>query len=120
MAKVLADAVLNAALNYISTNTNKVQLLTSASASILKHTSSGSDIVFSSPGDASGGGRKITVFSGGLSSIAVSTGGTADKLRLLTSASATIVETSTASSYALGSSDSVNFQAFSITIADPT
>ena len=116
---VIHDNVFDAALAYVSTNVNKVQLRAAGSSVLVSHASSGSDIVFGAPtSHASGGGREITALSGGLSSIGVSTGGAATKGALLNSSTVLIVA-STASTYSLGSSDTVNFQAFTIALKDP-
>lgn len=120
----LSNAVLDAALNYIKNNTNKVQVVNASSTALVSKASSVSSADFgSSPGDnsGSGGGRKIECLTGSdFQSLAVSTGGSATSVRLL--ATSTVVATASIASspVSLGSSDTVNISSFSVIIKDPT
>lgn len=116
----IADTVMDQALNYIVSNVDKIQVVTSASSVLVSHASSASDIAsaWGSVGAGSPNGRQVAF--GGLSSLAVSTGGSAAKVRLVDSAAVLVVASISGSPGALGSSDSVNIGSFTIRIADPT
>ena len=118
MAKLIDNSVFDAALAVISTSVDKVQVVTSASAVLVAHASSGSDITFTGPADGSTG-RKLSF--DGLSSISVSSAGNANTVRLLKSSGSVILVTASisGSDVALTSTDKVNIGTFKIELGDP-
>jgi len=120
---IIANAVFDAALNYIKNNVNKVQVVTSASAVLVSKASGITSADFGSAGDnsGSGGGRKITCLTGSdFQSLSVSTGGSAAKVRLLATSTVVVVASIASAPIALGSSDQVNIGSFSVILKDPT
>lgn len=119
----LSNAVLDAALEYISSNTNKVQVVTSASAVLVSKASGITSADFGAAGDnsGSGGGRKITCLTGSdFNSLAVSSAGSASKVRLLASSTVVCTTSITSAPISLGASDEVNIGSFSVIIKDPS
>lgn len=119
----LSNAVLDAALEYISSNTNKVQVVTSASAVLVSKASGITSADFGAAGDnsGSGGGRKITCLTGSdFNGLAVSSAGSASKVRLLASSTVVCTTSITSAPISLGASDEVNIGSFSVIIKDPT
>ena len=119
----LSNDVLDAALEYISGNTNKVQVVTSASAVLVSKASGITSADFGAAGDnsGSGGGRKITCLTGSdFNGIAVSSAGSASKVRLLASSTVVCTTSITSAPISLGASDEVNIGSFSVIIKDPS
>ena len=124
-AKRVADAVLDAALNYIKNNANKLTV-TKTSASTYSKANASSMLAyvaissgdFTGPNDGSSGGRKIQVNQ--QASLSVSTTGTAAEVHLLDTTSTAMVYNTTCSSKSLDSTDKVTVPAWTITINDPT
>jgi len=119
----LSNAVLDAALEYISSNTNKVQVVTSASAVLVSKASGITSADFGAAGDnsGSGGGRKITCLTGSdFNGLAVSSAGSASKVRLLASSTVVCTTSITSAPISLGASDEVNIGSFSVIIKDPS
>ena len=121
----LHDNVIDAALNHIKNNCDKVQLRAAGSSVLVSVASgiNGSD--FGSPvnNSGSGGGRKINCLkSSAIASQSVSAGGSIAKCALMdTSPAADLVVASVSGSAVnVGSSDQVTISAFSVIIKDPT
>jgi hypothetical protein len=123
MAGIIANEVFDAALNYAKNNTNKVQIVTAASAVLINKTGVTS-AAFGSAGDnagSSGGGRKIQALTGStFQGLAVSTPGSASKVRLLKSSTVVAVTSIASAPKALGASDQANIGSFSIILKDPS
>ena len=122
MAGLVADAVFDAALQLIEDNVDLVQVVKASSGVLVAHSSSGSDITFTGPGDDSSG-RK-TAFDG-LSSIAASATGSATKVRLVIASSGSapvvlITADITSAPISIQSTDQVNIGGFDINLQDPT
>jgi hypothetical protein len=123
MAKNVADAVLDAALNYVKSNAAKLCVCTSepttyaAATSTYKLASTSiSSSAFTGPANGDSSGRKIQV--NAASSIAVDSTGSAAHVAIV-SASA-LLYTTTCSSQGLTASNTVNVPAWDIEIADPS
>jgi len=121
----LHDSVLDAALSYIKSNCDQVQLRAAGSSVIVNVASgiNGSD--FGSPvnNSGAGGGRKINCLkSSAIASQAVSTGGSIAKLALMDQSPAAdlVIASVSGSPVNVGSSDQVTISAFSVIIKDPT
>ena len=118
---VIADAVFDAALNYVKSNVNKVQVVKSSSGVLVSKSSSVGSADFGAAGDYASGGREIDCLTGSdFQSLAVSTGGNAAKVRLLKSSVVVAVASIASAPIALGSSDKVNIGSFAIILKDPT
>jgi hypothetical protein len=120
MAGTLADAVFDAALNYIKANVTKIQLRDASSAVLLENASLTS-ANFGAAGDNSGagGGRKIEALASGLDAQAVSSGGSATKGVLLASSTVVATVDITSAPKQLDSSGTADLAAFSIILKDP-
>lgn len=120
----LADAVLDAALGYVKSNTNRVQVVTAASAVLVNKASGITSADFGSIGDYSSGsvaGRYVTALTGSdFQGLAISSAGAATKVRLLNSSTVLAVTSIASSPKSLGASDQVNIGSFSIIVQDPT
>ena len=129
MAKTVADAVLDAALNYLKTNGTRMTLCTSQPLTYTHATATASssgyrlaDVSISSAdytGPANGGtsGRKITV--NAQSSISIDATGTATYVALVKVASSALLYVTTCTSQALTSGNQVNTPAWVIELRDP-
>ena len=120
----LSNAVIDAALSYISTNCNKAQIVTSAS-SVLVNSVTLDASNFGAAGDnsGSGGGRKMQALvssASDMKSISVTGSGSAAKVRLLASSTVHVVGSITSAPVALTSTDKVNLGTISIIIKDPS
>jgi hypothetical protein len=124
MAASIANAVFDAALTYIKSNTNKVQVVTSASAVLVSKASGITSADFGSIASnaaSSGGGRKLPALTGSdFQGLAVSTPGAAYMVRLLATSAVLIVASIASAPKSLGSGDQVNIGSFSIILKDPT
>ena len=117
----LANAVYDAALNYIKSNVDQVKLLTSGSSVVLSVSSGISSGDFSGPGDGSTGRKLSCLTSSAIASQAVSAAGAINKLQLLTGASVVVVQASiSGSDVSVGASDTVTVGSFKVELADPT
>jgi len=120
---LLADAVFDAALNYIRTNTNKVQIRTAGSSVLVSKASGITSADFGAAGDNSGSGlgRKVACLTGSdFQGLSVSTGGSATKVALLATSTVIAVASISSAPITLGSSDQVNIGSFSVILKDPT
>ena len=125
MAKSVADAVLDAALDVIATSTRMTACnaqpttYTEANATfaLADVTMAGGDFTKAN-GDTSG--RKVTV--GAKSGVLIDVSGTATHVALMVVGSTTLLYVTTCTSQALtaNGSNTVNFPAWDIEIADPT
>lgn len=118
----LANEVFDAALNYIKSNVNKVQVVTAGSAVLVAKASGITSADFGAAGDnsGSGGGRKIACLTGSdFQNLSVSSAGSATKVRLLKSSTVVVVASIASAPIALGASDQVNLGSFSVILKDP-
>ena len=118
-SKLIHDNVFNAALTYLETNVDKIQVTDGASV-LMSHASSASDIAsaWTGPGAGSPDGQQIQF--DGLSSLSASGSGSADQVKLIDSATVLLQATLSPTSVNIASSDKVNIGAFTITLRDPT
>ncbi len=120
---VIADAVFDAALNYIKNNTDTVQIRKASSGVLVTKTSGITSADFGAAGDngGGGGGRKITCLTGSdFQSLAVAAGGSATKVALISSATVRVVADIDSAPIGIGSSDTVNIGSFDVILKDPT
>jgi len=122
-----SNAVIDAALTYISTNCNKAQVVTSASAVLVSTVANSVTLDSGNYGSAednsSGGGRKIQCLQSSASdmkSISVSSAGSAEKVRLLATSTVHVVASISGAPVALLGTDKVNLGTFYCIIKDPT
>lgn len=136
MGKLVADDVLDAALNVVKgatlINVCEASTDTFAKAAVSKSSASGQRLAnvaaasanYTGPGDAGGGGRQLTCLvssSSDMKSISVDQAGTAAEIALTKASSSDLFYVTTlASSKSLGASDKVTLSTFVITIGDPT
>ena len=131
MGKSVLDAVLDAALNYVKTNGNKLTVCTSepttyAKATNTPATSSGyrlADVVtsagdYTGPANGDTSGRKVTVAA--QSSISVDATGTAAHVAIVDTSSSALLYVTTCTSQSLTSGNKVNTPAWDIEIRDPS
>lgn len=120
----LSNSVIDAALNYISTNCNKAQVVTSVSAILVNSiTLNAGNYGSAVDNSGSGGGRKIQCLQSSTSdmkSIAVTGSGNAYKVRLLATSTVHVTASISGAPVALTSTDLVNLNTFSVIIRDPT
>jgi hypothetical protein len=118
-----SDSVLDAALNYISTNCNKAQVVTAASGVLVNSVTLNSGNFGSAENNSGSGlGRKIQCLqsdAGDMTSIAVTGSGSATKVRLLATSTVHVVASIASAPVALTSTDLVNLGTFSCIIRDP-
>lgn len=122
---ILHDNVLDAALAYIKTNSVEAEVQNASSTALVNAVvlDTGN---FGSPGDNSGagGGRKIQCLasaSSDMKNISVSTAGNATKVALKNAGGTVLVTASiTSAPVALGASDQVNLNTFSVILKDPS
>lgn len=120
---VIADAVFDAALNYIKANVDKVQVRAAGSSVLVEKASGITSADFGVAGDngSAGAGRKIECLTGSdFQGLSVTTGGSATKVALLSSATVRVVASIASAPIALGSSDQVNIGSFFVILKDPT
>ena len=119
----LSDTVIDSALNYISTNCNKAQVVTAASAILVNSiTLDGSNYGAAADNSGSGGGRKklcLVSSASDMKSIAVTGSGSATKVRLLATSTVHVVASIASAPVALTSTDLVNLGTFNVIIRDP-
>lgn len=118
----IADAVFDAALSYVKSNVNKVQVVKASSGVLVSKASGITSADFGSAGDnsGSGGGRKIACLTGSdFQGLAVSAAGSATKVRLLKSSTVVVVASIASSPKQLASSDQVNVGSFEVILKDP-
>jgi hypothetical protein len=117
MAKSVADAVLDAALDLIATSTR----MTACNAQPTTYTEANATFALADVTKANGdtNGRKVTV--GAKSAVLIDTSGTATHVALMIVGSSTLLYVTTCTSQALtaNGSNTVNFPAWDIEIADP-
>lgn len=123
---LIHDDVLDAALDYISTNAKEAEVQSAGSSALVNAIALTSGN-FGSPvnNSGSGGGRKIECLSSDTSdmkNISVNSAGSATKIALKDSAGTTtlIVASIASAPIALGASDQVNLSTFSVILKDPT
>jgi len=124
----LSNAVIDAALNYIKSNCNKAQAVTSASAVLVSTVANSVTLNagnYGSAGDnsGSGGGRKIQCLvssASDMKSVSVSSAGSIAKVRLLASSTVHVTASISGSPVNVGADDKVNFGTLSVIIKDPT
>lgn len=124
MAGIYSDAVIDAALNYISTNCNKAKVLTAASAVLVDSiTLDASNFSAAADNSTGGGGRKKNCLKSDTSdmkSISVSSAGSATKVGLYATSTLHVTADISSAPVALLSTDKVNLGAFLCIIKDPT
>ena len=117
---VIADAVFDAALNHIKSNTDAVQARTAGSSVIMDEQSGITSGDFGSPGAGSPSGRQIACLTGSaIASHAVSSGGSIAKVALIDSVTDLIVADISGSAVNVGSSDTITIAAFNVVLTDP-
>lgn len=119
----LSNAVIDAALNYISTNCNKAQVKDASVILVNSITLNSGNFGSAVDNSGSGGGRKLQALQSSTSdmkSISVTGSGSADTVALLASSTIHVVASISGSDVALTSTDKVNLGTFSIIIKDPT
>lgn len=130
MGKLVANDVLDAALNVVKTAT-LANVCTASADTFAKATVSNqlASVVinasnFTGPGDAGGGGRQLTALvsdTSDMKSISVDSAGSAAEIALTKASSSDLFYVTTlASNKSLGASDKVTLSTFVITIGDPT
>jgi len=120
MAKVLSDAVFDAALAVVKAST-KGQVRTSAS-SILINSITLNSANYTGPAAGSPSGRQLTCLvssASDMKAISVTSAGAAKKIALLTSSTVNAIAELT-SAVSLGASDQVNLGTFIVLFPDPT
>jgi hypothetical protein len=126
MAKAVHDDVLDAALNYIDTNCTRMTACSAqpttyvegnATYALADVTMSGTDFT---PANGDTSGRKLTI--GAKSSVLIDSSGTATHVALLDVSNSKLLYVTTCTSQALtaNGSNTVNFPAWDVEIADPT
>jgi hypothetical protein len=124
MAKLVADVVLDAALNYIKNNCTR---MTACSSQPTTYTEGNATFALADVTMASGdftvangdtNGRKVTVAA--KSSVDVDTTGTANHVALLDVTGSALLYVTTCTNASLDAAGTVNFPAWDIEIADPT
>ena len=125
MTAVIADAVFDAALTYISANATKAKVKSAANGVLVGPIALNASN-FGANGDngGAGGGRKKTCLvedTGDMSGIAVASAGSATKVTLETAGDAVLISTDiTGAPIVLGAADSVNLGTFDVILKDPT
>lgn len=125
MTALIADAVFDAALSYIATNADGVQVQSATSTVLVGVTPIALDgSNFNAPENGgTGGGRAIDCLvedTGDMSNIAVDVAGDATKVVLLDGAVPLITADITGAPITLGASDQVNLGTFIVQLKDPT
>jgi hypothetical protein len=123
MAKSVADAVLDAALNYIK---NNVTRMTACSAQPTTYTEGNATYALADVTVASGdftvaddtSGRKVTVAQ--KTGVTVDSTGTANHVALLDVSNTALLYVTTATSQALTAANTMTFNSWKINIQDPT
>lgn len=123
MAKSVADAVLDAALNYIK---NNVTRMTACSAQPTTYTEGNATYALADVTLASGdftvaddtSGRKVTVAQ--KTGVTVDSTGTANHVALLDVSNTALLYVTTATSQALTAANTMTFNSWKINIQDPT
>ena len=126
MAKSVADAVLDAALNHVKNNTSRMCICSSEpttySQAITTYKLADVSITstnFGSPANGDGStGRKIQV--NAQSSVSVDSSGSAQHVALVSVTSTALIYVTTCSTQGLTASSTVNVPAWDIQINDPT
>lgn len=128
MAKLVADAVLDAALQYLEDNVDWLSVCEGAPttyehAHSNKGTATGKALAhgtpsFTGPADGGSGGRKTTVDEEAAMTVDVS--GTADHVALCKTGTTELLYVTTCTSQALTAGNTVTVPAWAITIGDPT
>ena len=116
-----SNTVLDAALNYIGSNCNKAQVVTSASAILVNSITLDSGN-FGAVTSGSTDGRKIQCLQSAASdmkSIAVTGSGSAAKVRLLATSTVHVTASIASAPVALTSTDLVNLGTFDCVLRDP-
>ena len=123
MGKTVADAVLDASLNYIKSNVAKICVCTSepttysaATSTYLLASAALTSAAFGSTTNGDSSGRKIAIPA--VSSISVSSAGSADHVALVTASA--LIYVTTCTTQGLTASNTVNVPTWDIEIADPT
>ena len=117
----ISDSVFDAALSYIKSNINRVQVVTAASAILVNKASGITSADFGSPANGSPGGRRIQCLTGSdFQGLSVSSAGSASKVRLLATSAVHIVASIASAPVPLGASDQVNIGSFYVQLNDPT
>lgn len=126
MAKRVGSMVLDAALNYIKNNCNKMQACSAEPTSFTEGnaTYALADVAMASgdftvaAGDGGGTSRKVTMAA--KSGVNVDSSGTANHVALLNTTGSELLYVTTCTSQALTAGNTVNFPTWKIEIASPT
>lgn len=117
---LVANEVFDAALSYVKSNVNKVQVVKSSSGVLVSKASGITSADFGSPAEYASGGRQITCLTGSdFQGLSVSTGGSAAKVRLLKTSTVVLVADIASQPITLGGSDQVNIGSFDFVLKDP-
>ena len=123
MGKLVHDDVLDAALNYIANNANRISVCSTQPTTYTQATSTyklamSTSPTFTGPANGDTSGRKLTVDQE--ASINVDASGTAQHVALSDSANSKLLYVTTCTSQALTEGNTVTIPAWDIEIADPT
>ena len=125
MGKMVADAILDAALSYISANVDRISVCSSEPTTYGQATTTGtyklaisSTPTFQAPANGDVSGRKLTVDSE--TSMAVDATGDAQHVALCKSGTSTLLYVTTCTLQGLTLGNTVTIPAWDIEIADPT
>ena len=130
MGKMVADAVLDAALNHLKTNGNRMTICASEPTTYAKATdepsSSGyklasvsiSSADYTGPANGDTSGRKITV--NAQSSISIDVTGSAAHVAIVSTSSSALLYVTTCTSQSLTATNKVNSPAWEIELRDPS
>ncbi|KKN32402.1 hypothetical protein LCGC14_0814200 [marine sediment metagenome] len=125
MAKLVIDAILDAALDYIKSNATKLCVCNSQPTTYAQATASyklASVVInsadFGSPADGDSSGRKIQM--NAQSSVSIDSTGTAAHVALVKVAGSVLLYVTTTTATGLTGGGKVNVAAWDVEIADPT
>lgn len=129
MGKLVADAVLDASLQYLEDNVTWISVCEGAATSYEnahsnKGTGSGmvlahsATVTFTGPAEGDASGRKTAIDA--VSAMAVDVAGTADHITLCDTVASALLYVTTCSSQALATGNTVTAPTWDIEIADPT
>ena len=123
MAKLSPDAMMDAALAWIVTNTNALCVCSTQPTTYTHATSTyllgqESSVTVGSPQDWSTSGREVAVPA--KSSVAITAGSSAQHIALVNTSTSTLAYVTTISTQAVSASDKMNIATWDIRIADVT
>lgn len=123
----ISNSVFDAALGWISTNCNRVEVQNASAALLVTTVLDGSNYSAAGDNSGSGGGRKKTCLvsdTSDMQAIAVSSAGSATKVAIGVWAGSAftghIVASIASAPVAIGASDSVNLGTFDVILKDPS